>query len=77
MKRVTLKKPVNAKTHFIYKDERLQMYAAECLLGVVGWKAGKTTDRQQILSLFDTEFMQPLFAATQVSYGFESDSFPI
>jgi len=53
-------------THLL-KDERLQMYAAECLLAIVSWKAGKTTDRVQILSLFETEFMQPLFAATQAA----------
>jgi len=46
-------------------DESLQIYAAECLLGVVGWKAGKMSDRAQLLCLFDS--MQPLLAATEAA----------
>lgn len=53
-------------THLL-KDESLQIYAAECLLGIVGWKAGKMSDRMQILSLFEMEFMQPLFAAVEAA----------
>ena len=38
------------------------------LLGIVGWKAGKMQDRSQLLCLFEMDMMQPLFAATEVSY---------
>eukprot|EP00092_Neocalanus_flemingeri_P018049 GFUD01019534.1.p1 GENE.GFUD01019534.1~~GFUD01019534.1.p1 ORF type:complete len:1164 (-),score=281.09 GFUD01019534.1:284-3775(-) len=51
-------------THLL-SDPRLQLAAAECLLGIVGWKAGKMTERAQLLCLFDTDMMIPLFAATE------------
>ncbi|XP_023336728.1 exportin-5 [Eurytemora carolleeae] len=53
-------------THLL-KDESLQIYAADCLLGIVGWKAGKMTDRAQILCLFEMDMMRPLFAATEAA----------
>ena len=37
-----------------------------CYQGVVGWKAGKMTDRAQLLCLFEMEMIGPLFAATEV-----------
>jgi len=51
-------------THLL-SDPRLQLAAGECLLGIVGWKAGKMTERAQLLCLFDTEMMGPLFAAAE------------
>jgi len=51
-------------THLL-SDPRLQLAAGECLLGIVGWKAGKMTERAQLLCLFDTDMMVPLFAATE------------
>merc|ERR1719341_2035136 len=41
-------------THLL-SDPRLQMAAGECLLGIVGWKAGKMTERAQLLCLFETD----------------------
>ena len=35
-------------THLL-SDPKLQMAAAECMLGVVGWRAGKVGDRAQLL----------------------------
>jgi len=49
----------------LLSDPRLQLAAAECLLGIVSWKAGKMTERAQLLCLFDTDMMVPLFAATE------------
>jgi len=51
-------------THLL-SDPRLQLPAAECLLGIVGWRAGKSSERGQLLCLFDTELMGPLFAAAE------------
>lgn len=48
-------------------QEQLQLPAAECLLSIVGWKAGKVNDRMQLLHLFDTEMMAPLFQATEAA----------
>jgi len=53
-------------THLL-SDPSLQLAAAECLLGVVGWRAGKMGERAQILCLFETEMMAPLFAATEAA----------
>jgi hypothetical protein len=33
---------------------------------VVSWRAGKMTDRAQLLCLFEMEMMGPLFAAAEV-----------
>jgi len=51
-------------THLL-SDQRLQLSAADCLLGVVSWKAGKMTERAQLLCLFDTDMMVPLFSAAE------------
>jgi hypothetical protein len=43
----------------------MQLYAAECLLSIVGWKIGsKLTDRAQLLVLFKTAMMAPIFQAS-------------
>ena len=49
----------------LLSDDRLRENAAECLLAVVSWKAGKAADRAQLLSLFETDMMAPLFAAAE------------
>ncbi len=49
----------------LLSDESLQMEAGECLLGIVGWKSGKIHDRMQLLALFKTEMMAPLFQAAE------------
>lgn len=49
----------------LLSNEVLQLQAAECLLSIVGWKAGKVQDRMQLLCLFSEEMMAPLFAATE------------
>eukprot|EP00095_Tigriopus_kingsejongensis_P004335 snap_masked-scaffold1460_size40381-processed-gene-0.0 protein:Tk04335 transcript:snap_masked-scaffold1460_size40381-processed-gene-0.0-mRNA-1 annotation:"PREDICTED: exportin-5" len=48
-------------------EERLQLPAAECLLSIVSWKAGKLNDRMQLLALFHTEMMAPLFQAMEAA----------
>jgi len=53
-------------THLL-SDAQLQLYAADCLLGVVGWRAGKMAERAQLLCLFETEMMAPLFQATEAA----------
>jgi len=60
-------------THLL-SDPRLQLAAAECLLGIVGWKAGKMTERAQLLCLFDTDMMGPLFAAAENAEKHKLDS---
>jgi len=57
---------LNCLLHLL-RDDSLQIYAAECLLGIVGWKAGKMIDRGQLLCLFEMEMMEPLFAATEAA----------
>lgn len=49
----------------LLSDDRLRLNAAECLLAVVSWKAGKVVDRAQLLVLFDTDMMAPLFQAAE------------
>ena len=49
----------------LLSDGYLQMQAAECLLNIVNWRAGKIQDRMQILSLFGSDMMAPLFEATE------------
>lgn len=51
-------------THLL-SDPRLQLSAGDCLLGLVGWRAGKTAERAHLLCLFDTDMMMSLFAATE------------
>jgi exportin-5 len=55
---------VRCLTHLL-SDPRLQQSAGDCLLALVGWRAGKTTERAHLLCLFDTEMMSSLFAATE------------
>lgn len=49
----------------LLSDDKLQLYAAECLLSIVSWRAGKAQDRIQLLTLFKTDMMAPLFQATE------------
>lgn len=49
----------------LLKDERMQLHAAECLVTIVSWKAGKLQDRAQLLILFKTEMMAPIFQAVE------------
>ncbi len=49
----------------LLSDPALQGNAADCLLGVVGWKAGKPIDRMQLMAMFKTEMMAPLFQAAE------------
>lgn len=49
----------------LLSDDQLQLNAAECLLGIVSWKSGKVQDRMQLLSLFSSEMIAPLFTATE------------
>jgi exportin-5 len=49
----------------LLSDDKLQLNAADCLLNIVGWKSGKAQDRMQLLSLFSTDMMAPLFQATE------------
>ena len=65
---------IMANDHYLLKclchllsDERLQLHAAECLLSIVSWKAGKIQDRAQLLVLFKTEMMAPLFGAAEAA----------
>ena len=51
-------------THLL-SDPKLQMAAAECMLGVVGWRAGKVGERAQLLCLFESDMMSQLFAAAE------------
>lgn len=51
----------------LLRDEQLQLHAAECLLGIVGWKAGKVSDRAQLLVLFNTDMISPLFEAVEAA----------
>jgi len=51
-------------THLL-SDPRLQQSAGDCLLALVGWRAGKTVERAHLLCLFDTDMMSSLFAATE------------
>ena len=44
-------------------DDRLQLHAAECLHSIVGWKVGKMSDRMQLLVLFKSDMMEPIFKA--------------
>jgi len=60
-------------THLL-SDPRLQMAAGECLLGIVGWKAGKITERVQLLCLFETNMMVPLFSAVENAENNKLDS---
>ena len=49
----------------LLSDDSLQLNAADCLLNIVGWKSGKAQDRMQLLSLFGSDMMAPLFQATE------------
>ena len=49
----------------LLSDEKMQLHAAECLLSIVGWKVGKLPDRAQLLVLFKTDMMAPLFQAVE------------
>ena len=60
-------------THLL-SDSKLQMPAAECLLGIVSWKAGKIQERAQLLCLFETDMMSPLFAAAENAEKHKLDS---
>ena len=51
----------------LLRDETLQIYAAECLLGMVSWKVGKLTDRAQLMVLFKPDMISPLFAAVEAA----------
>ena len=65
---------IMANDHYLVKclchllrDEMLQVYAADCLLGIVSWKVGKVTDRAQLLVLFKLEMISPLFEAVEAA----------
>ena len=60
-------------THLL-SDARLQMPAAECMLGIVSWKAGKIQERGQLLCLFETELMCQLFSAAENAEQHKLDS---
>jgi hypothetical protein len=49
----------------LLSDEKMQLNAADCLLSIVGWKVGKLPDRAQLLVLFKTDMMAPLFQAVE------------
>jgi len=51
----------------LLSDCGLRDSAAECLLGVVTWKAGKPVDRMQLMALFATDMMAPLFRAVEAA----------
>ena len=60
-------------THLL-SDPKLQLSAAECLLGIVSWKAGKVQERAQLLCLFETETMGQLFSAAENAEKHKLDS---
>ena len=49
----------------LLSDETLQLYAAECLLGIVSSKMGKLSDRAQLMVLFKSDLISPLFQAVE------------
>ena len=51
----------------LLRDDQLQLYAAECLLGIVSWKVGKLSDRAQLMVLFKPEMISPLFEAVEAA----------
>jgi len=51
----------------LLQDQMLQIYAADCLLGIVSWKVGKVTDRAQLMVLFKLEMISPLFEAVEAA----------
>jgi exportin-5 len=51
----------------LLRDDRLQIYAAECLLAIVSWKIGKLTDRVHLLVLFQSDMISPLFEAVEAA----------
>ena len=51
----------------LLRDDQLQLYAAECLLGIVSWKVGKLSDRSQLMVLFKPEMISPLFEAVEAA----------
>lgn len=65
---------IMANNHYLVRclchllsDEKMQLHAAECLLSIVGWKVGKLADRAQLLVLFKTEMMAPIFQAVEAA----------
>ena len=64
---------IRCLTHLL-SDSKLQMSAAECMLGIVGWKAGKIQERAQILCLFESDMMSQLFAAAENAEKHKLDS---
>ena len=60
-------------THLL-SDSRLQLAAAECMLGIVSWRAGKITERAQLLCLFESDMMSQLFAAAENAEQHKLDS---
>lgn len=63
---------IMANDHYLVKclchllsDETLQLHAAECLLGIVSSKVGKLTDRAQLMVLFKSDMISPLFQAVE------------
>ena len=60
-------------THLL-SDPKLQLSAAECLLGIVSWKAGKVQERAQLLCLFETDMMGQLFSAAENAEKHKLDS---
>ena len=51
----------------LLRDDQLQLFAAECLLGIVSWKVGKLSDRAQLMVMFKTEMISPLFEAVEAA----------
>lgn len=51
----------------LLRDEALQIHAAECLLGIVSSKYGKLTDRAQLMVLFKSDMISPLFEAVEAA----------
>ena len=60
-------------THLL-SDTKLQAAAADCMLGVVGWKAGKISERAQLLCLFESDMMSQLFSAAENAEKHKLDS---
>jgi len=63
-----------ANEHYLLKclchlltDEQLQLHAAECLLSIVSWRAGRIQDRALLLVLFRTDMIMPLFRAVEAA----------
>ena len=52
---------IKCLVHLLTTEPHMQLHAAEVLLSIVSWKAGKAQDRMQLLCLLKTDMIMPLF----------------